>query len=187
MAVRHLVTAEELERMGEQENGWDYELVRGELVRVMAAGRQHGVLTGFLVFDLTSFVRQHGLGRVYTDGLGYKLFTNPDTVRVPDVSFVSREREPGLRGVRGFIKGAPDLAVEVVSRDNTLPELTAKGQEYLEAGARLVWIVDGDARAAYVMEPGAPRVRLTAADRLEGSDLLPGFALSLERLFAELD
>ena len=109
MAVRHLVTAEELERMGEPEQGWDYELVRGELVPVMAAGRQHGVLTGSLTFELTSFVRQHGLGRVYTDGLGYKLSSNPDTVRVPDVSFVSREREPAVRGGRGFRPGAPAL------------------------------------------------------------------------------
>ena len=139
MAVRHLVTAEELERMGEPEQGWDYELVRGELVPVMAAGRQHGVLTGSLTFELTSFVRQHGLGRVYTDGLGYKLFSNPDTVRVPDVSFVSREREPALRGVRGFVHGAPDLAVEVVSPDNTLAELTAKGQEYPEARGPRGW------------------------------------------------
>lgn len=185
MAVRHLVTAEELERMGEQDQ--DYELVRGELVPVMPAGREHGVLTGFLMYELTSFARKHRLGRVYPDGVGYQLFSNPDTVRAPDVSFVSRARDAALRAHRGFIRGAPDLAVEVVSPDNILSQLTAKGQEYLEAGCRVVWIVDGKARAAYVVKPGAPRLRLAGTDTLDGGEVLPGFSLPLERLFAELD
>jgi Uma2 family endonuclease len=185
MAVRQWVTAEELERISAGDQ--DYELVRGELVPVMPAGRDHGVLTGFITFELTSFVREHGLGRVYPDGVGYKLFTNPDTVRAPDVSFVSRERESALRGARGFIKGAPDLAVEVVSPDNTLAELTTKAEEYLEAGARMVWIVDGESRSAYVSRPGAPRARLAGGGFLDGAEVVPGFSLSLDRVFAELD
>jgi len=89
MAIRQLVTAEELERMGSPDFG--YELVRGNLVPVTPAGRERGALTAFLIAELSLFVRPRALGRVYHE-LGFQLFTNPDTVRAPDVSFVSRDR-----------------------------------------------------------------------------------------------
>ena len=120
MAVRHLVTAEELERMGSPDFG--FELVRGELVPVTPAGREHGALTAFFITELSSFVRPRTLGRVYNE-LGFKLFTNPDTVRALDVSCVSREREAVFQGRRGFVTGVPDLAVEIVSFDKTVAEV----------------------------------------------------------------
>ena len=185
MAVRQLVTAEELERMGEQDFG--FELVRGELVPVTPAGREHGVLTGVLAFELTAFVRAHRLGRVYPDGTGYKLSANPDTVRGPDVSFVSRERDATLKSRRGFIPGAPDLAVEIRSPDDTVAQLEAKAVEYLDAGTQLVWLVHPRSRQVKVHRPGHAPVTLSADDTLDGGDVLPGFTLPLARLFAELD
>ena len=185
MAVRQLVSAEELERMGERDFG--FELVRGELVPVTPAGREHGVLAGFLAFDLTAFVRPRHLGRVYPDGTGYKLSANPDTVRGPDVSFVSRERDAALKARRGFIPGAPDLAAEIRSPDDTVAQLEAKAVEYLDAGSRLVWLVYPHSRQAKVHQPGHAPVTLSADDTLDGGDVLPGFALPLSRLFAELD
>jgi Uma2 family endonuclease len=127
------------------------------------------------------------LGRIYTDGVGYTLFRNPDTVRGPDVSFVSRDREATIKAVRGFIPGAPDLAVEVRSPDNTLVELLVKANEYLDAGARLVWIVDPPTRSVLVKRPGRPAATQSVDDMLDGGDLLPGFSLPLSRVFAELD
>jgi Uma2 family endonuclease len=182
MVVRPPVTAEELLLTSR-----NFELVRGELVPVTPAGREHGVLSAYLALELTLFVRAHQLGRIYTDGVGYTLFRNPDTVRGPDVSFVSRDREATLKSVRGFIPGAPDLAVEVRSPDNTLAELSVKANEYLEAGARMVWIVDPPTRTVQVMRPGRPAVTLSLDDVLDGGDVLPGFSLPVSRLFAELD
>jgi Uma2 family endonuclease len=189
MAVRPPVTAEELLRLPRPDGNVDidYELVRGRLVPVTPAGREHGVLSGYLATELTLFVRAHGLGRVYTDGVGYTLFRNPDTVRGPDVSYVSREREATLTAVRGFINGAPDLAVEVRSPDDRWPTLEAKATEYLTAGARLVWIVDPRRRMVQVRRPGQPPVVLRGADVLDGGDLLAGWSLPVSRLFAELD
>ncbi len=183
MGVRHLVTADELERMGRE----DLELVRGVLVPVMTpAGGEHGALAAFLTAELVTFARAHNLGRVYVE-VGYQIFSNPDTVRGPDLSFVSTKREAAARFRRGFIHGAPDLAVEIVSQDRTIAELTTKAQEYLEAGTLLVWVVDPPTRTARVHQPGRPVVTLSDDDTLYGGEVLPGFTLPLPRLFAEVE
>lgn len=184
MVVRHFVTAEELERMGERDFG--FELVRGELIPVSPAGREHGALTAFLTAALDAFVRPRGLGRVYAD-TGFTLFTNPDTVRGPDVSVVSRDRDLALKARRGFIPGPPDLAVEIASSDKTPAQLSGKAADYLAAGARIVWIVDPETRCVAVHRPGQLTVTLSSEQALDGGDVLPGFSLSLSRLFAELD
>ena len=183
MDVRHLVTARELERMDRD----DLELVRGVLVPVMTpAGEQHGTLAAFLTAELWAFVRAHDLGRVYVE-VGYKLFGNPDTVRGPDVSFVSRERQTTAKRRRGFIHGVPDLAIEIASCDKPMTQLAAKAAEYVEAGTPLVWVVDPRRRQVRVHRPGQPVSSLAQTDTLEGADVLPGFSLPLSRLFAELD
>ena len=184
MAVRQLVTAEELERMGSPAFG--FELVRGELVPVTPAGDMHGALAAALTGELRAFVQANHLGRVYVE-TGYRLFSNPDTVRGPDVSFVSRARAATLKRRRGFIHSAPDLAIEIVSEDNTPAQLATKAAEYLAAGTRLVWIVDPEPRHVRIHQPGRAVVTLPATDTLDGGDVLPGFTLPLAALFAELD
>jgi Uma2 family endonuclease len=183
MAVRHLVTARELERMGRH----DLELVRGELVPVMTpAGEQHGTLAAFLTAELWAFVRAHDVGRVYVE-VGYKLFSDPDTVRGPDISFVSRERRTTARPRRGFIHGTPDLAIEIASSDRPVKQLAAKAAEYLAAGTRLVWVIDPERRVARVYRPDRPVETLSQEAALHGAEVLPGFSLPLSHLFAELD
>ncbi len=183
MAARNLVTARQLERMGRH----DLELVRGELVPVMTpAGEQHGTLVAFLTAELWVFVQTHDLGRVYVE-VGYKLFSNPDTVRGPDVSFVAHKRETSGKRRRGFIPGTPDLAVEIASSEKPVKQLTAKAVEYLEAGTRLVWVVDPKRRTVRVHSPGRRAETLSQTAELDGADVLPGFTLSLSRLFAQLD
>ncbi len=165
----------------------DLELVRGELVPVMTpAGEQHGTLAAFLTVEIGTFVRAHDLGRVYVE-VGYKLFSDPDTVRGPDVSFVSRKRRQTVKRRRGFIHGTPDLAIEIASADKPMAQLTAKVAEYLKAGALLVWVVDPTRRKARVHHPGQPARTLSQTDSLDGAAVLPGFTLPLSRLFAELD
>ena len=178
MAARHLVTADELQRMGRE----DLELVRGELVPVMTpAGEQHGALAAFLTMEIGTFARAHDLGRVYVE-VGYRLFSDPDTVRGPDVSFVSRKREATTRRRDGFIRGAPDLAIEIASSDKPMTQLTAKAAEYLEAGTRLVWVVDAEQRDARVYRVDGSEVLLGPENALEGEDVLPGFVCLLASL-----
>jgi Uma2 family endonuclease len=182
MATNQLVTAEELERMGTLDA--NYELVRGELVPVSQPGAEHGDLATRIAAALYAFVRPRKLGTVYVE-TGYILFRGPDTVRGPDVSFLASERSAQVRRRRGFVPFAPDLAVEIRSPDNTLAELTAKAQEYLDAGARLVWLVDPPSQTVRVYEPESA-LRVVPLDRtLDGGKVLPGFALPLANLFSE--
>lgn len=183
MDVGHLVTADELERMGRE----DLELVRGVLVPVMTpAGGEHGALAALLTASLFAFVKPRDLGRVYVE-VGYRLFTDPDTVRGPDVSFVSKKREAQAKLRRGFIHGAPDLAIEIVSQDKTLADVTIKAGEYMQAGTLLVWVVNPPTRTVQVHQPQRLTRTLTVGETLDGGDLLPGFTLTLAELFAQAE
>lgn len=181
MVGSHLITAEQLERMGERD--FDFELVRGRLVPVTPAGREHGALVMLLGARVCLFVEARGLGRVYAAETGFVLRRNPDTVRAPDVSFVSREREAKMPSWRGFLEGAPDLAAEVRSPDDSLSALFRKAAEYLEAGARMVWIVDPLSREVHVYQPYQAVQVFGDGATLEGDPVLPGFTLPLPQLF----
>jgi Uma2 family endonuclease len=117
------------------------ELVRGELVMMSPAGFDHGRIAWKLSLLVGRFVSDHGLGVMTAAETGFLLSRNPDTVRAPDVAFVRKER---LRDAprRGYFPGAPDLAVEVLSPDDSAAEVLAKVREWLSAGTGQVWIVD---------------------------------------------
>ena len=131
------------------------------------------------------FVRHHKLGKVYAAGTGFILFLEPDTVRAPDAAFVSNERAAGQKRREGFFEGAPDLAVEVISPDDTEEEVAAKVLDYLEAGTRLVWVIRPRTRTVTAYRSRADIHLLTGEDRLDGGNILPGFSIRLEEIFEE--
>ena len=88
------MTADELLAM--PHNGYRYELVQGELRQMEFADRQHGLIAAQIGGCLGAFVATNGLGETYVAGTGFIIDTAPDTVRAPDVSFVSRERRWSL-------------------------------------------------------------------------------------------
>jgi len=132
--------------------------------------------------QLTTFVKQHKLGRVYAAETGFVIARNPDTVRAPDVAFVRSERVPPPPP-RGFFAGAPDLAVEVLSPDDRAGAVLAQVGDWLAAGTVQVWVVDPRSQTitVYSADP-TPRV-FTAAEHLPGGDLLPGFDLVVGQVF----
>src|SRR5688572_3965126 len=155
------ITAEELFRMpGDQRR----ELVKGELRTMAPAGFEHGAIIINIAWRLADYVKRNDLGVVLGAETGYVLRRNPDTVRGADVSFVAIARIPAKRLPQKFWEGAPDLAVEVMSPEDTANELGEKVGEYLSAGARLVWVVNPKRRTVTVHRPGSePRI-------LRGSD-----------------
>ncbi len=181
MATAALVTAGALERMGESAR--HLELVRGVLVPVNPPGYEHGRIAVLISAKLLAFAQRAALGTVQVES-GFKLFRDPDTVRGPDVSFVRRERLASAPR-RGFFAGAPDLAVEVRSPEDSLKELFEKADDYLRAGAGLVWVVDAESEIVYEWRAGRKRSTLVRGDRLEGGEVLPGFALEIDELLAE--
>lgn len=159
------------------------ELVRGVLVREPRPGFGHGRVLSRLDRILGGFVEEEGLGEVLVD-VGVVLSADPPTVRGPDLLFLSAERIPDPRPT-GFLEIPPDLAVEVVSPSNRASEIREKVTEYLEAGVRMVWVLDPASRTGTVYRSRRDIRLLTPADELDGADVVPGFRVRLGDVLPE--
>lgn len=181
--VDHLVTAEEFARLQDRDHRW--ELVEGRVIKMSPPGARHGVIAARMAMFLGLYAQSRQLGVVLVEG-GYRLASNPDTVRGPDLSFVRRERIPGSGIPVGFWPGAPDLVVEIVSPDNRQPEIRSKVHQYLRLGTELVWVVEPDDHYVAVHDaPDTTRI-LRIGDTLDGGVVLAGFRCEVEAIFAEL-
>jgi Uma2 family endonuclease len=177
----NLVTAEQLYEL--PNDGLRYELLRGMLVSEPVSGRIHGRTVARISKLLSVFVDPRRLGVVYTGDTGFVLARQPDTVRGPDVAFLSAERERQTADARPYVPGAPDLAVEVVSPSDGTREVLGKVSDYLAAGSRVVWVVDPVREEVSVFRsPFAPHV-LAGTDVLNGDDVLPGFSVTIAEIF----
>jgi Uma2 family endonuclease len=157
------------------------ELVDGTLVE-KAVGTQESFLAVTLIVFLGGYVRANRLGKVGgADALARMLGGN---VRMPDVSFFSRERWRALANRKAAIAAiSPDLAVEVLSKKNTRAEMARKRREYFAGGTRLVWEINPRRRTVATYTSPTEHVTLTEADTLDGDAVLPGFTLPLAELF----
>jgi Uma2 family endonuclease len=171
------MTADDLLRMNLPDKRT--ELIRGRLVVREPAGYQHGEVALRLAQVMANFVEANDLGRVLAAETGFKLTSNPDTVRAPDVAFVRKERLP-TPSPRGYAPFAPDLAVEVLSPDDRPGEVLAKVADWLNAGVLLVWVVDPIRRIARVYRADGSEVVLQPSAQLDGEAVLPGFTCPLE-------
>ena len=182
VAKTGLVTAEELLEM--PDDGYRYELVRGELRKMAPASYNHGRYAARVAKSLMNHVDDNDLGEVPIADTGYFLEVDPDSVRAPDVSFVSRERDDAARPETGFFPGPPDLAVEVVSPNDRYTEVAEKVEDWLAAGTRMVVVVDPRRRVATAHLPGREAVTLAEGDTLAGGDVVPGWRLAVSDIFA---
>ena len=182
MAVIHKpVTAEELLNM--PDDGMRSELVKGEVRRMAPAGNVHGRLAINVSTPLDRYVRENGLGTVYAAETGFILSSEPDTVRAPDVAFVRRERVEEVSEVEGYWPGAPDFLVEVISPNDLYTEVEEKVADWLDAGARMVVVVNPRGRTIRVhLSPTETKV-LTERDTLDGGDVLSGWKLPVADIF----
>jgi Uma2 family endonuclease len=176
------LTAEDLYEL--PDDGYRYELVRGELRVSEPPGWGHGEISVIIAATLLAYVRPRGLGAV-TGEAGYVLARGPDTVRGPDVTFVAAARRPAPEVEHRYYEGAPDLAVEVLSPDDRASEVAEKVDEYFAAGTRLVWVVNPKTRSVTVHTPDGIARNLRESDTIDGGDVIPGFACSVAELFPE--
>jgi Uma2 family endonuclease len=174
-----LITADELARYPDDD--FRYELVDGRIVRMSPVGFPHARTVTRLLVRLGRHVEMHALGVVVTE-LGFKLGSNPDTVRAPDVAFITCGRIPPAP--RGFWNGSPDLAIEVLSPEDRPTEIQSKIDEYLACGVRSVVIVDPDRELATVFRPRAQPVVVRAEETLDLGDVIDGFSCPLRELFS---
>jgi Uma2 family endonuclease len=178
-----LLTADAFFRMPLDE-GWRYELIRGELRRLPVAGHVHGDVAMQAGASLAVFVRQRRLGKTYAAETGFVIARSPDTVRCPDAAFVSTERLAGLKlSDHGFFPGPPDLALEVQSPSDSKAEIEEKTAAWLAGGTRAVLLIDPRRRTAKVHRPQSEPISFGATDTVTLPDLLPGWSLSLADIF----
>ena len=163
-----------------------YELIDGVLVEMPGPNEEHGELEIRLGYFLYGYVEARNLGRV-TGSAGYRSPYGSHTLLIPDLAFTSRRRA-SKRALRKFAPLMPDLAVEIKSPSESMPQMRRKARIYLENGSRLLWLVLPDKQAAEVwrisLDGQLSSGRLERSDSLSGEDVLPGFSLDLQRLFA---
>ncbi|MBN1964726.1 MAG: Uma2 family endonuclease, partial [Anaerolineae bacterium] len=128
-----LYTAEDLWERAQMTGDARLELVRGEIITMPPAGGEHGEIAFDIGLAVGMFVKQHRLGRITTAETGYILASDPHTVRAPDLGFISSERAPEPLP-KEFIPFAPDLAVEVVSPNDTARDIHDRVIDFLRAG-----------------------------------------------------
>ena len=165
------------------DDGFNYELQAGMLVSEPLPGGRHGWVTAAVAEILRAHVKTHRLGVVFAGDSGFVLARKPDTVRGPDVAFVSRERfERSGDTVKAFA-GAPDLAVEVLSPSNTPAAMHAKVADYLAAGTRCVWVVDPESQTVTVYASLLWPHTFGQDEMLDGDDVVTGFRVRVGDLF----
>jgi Uma2 family endonuclease len=179
MSTKTLLTADELEQMPDDDSV-QTELDEGELITMPPAGEDHGNCETEITSILRNHVKKNRLGRIYTGDTGFRL--SDGIVRAPDVAFVRQERLEGLKG-KGFAKGAPDLAVEIFSPSDSVPQLMRKVKQYFAAGCHTVWIVYPDAREIHILEASGTDRILQEADSIEAPEILPGFSVPIAEFF----
>jgi Uma2 family endonuclease len=185
-----LISEDELMSLGE--DVWA-EVVDGRIVlpqegSMTPTGALHNIVAGNVFRILDQFGREHDLGVAFTDGLIYVLDETAEgirTARVPDVSFVRRERLSADLDLRRPFPGAPDLAVEVISPGESAGDVLSKVRDYLSAGAAQVWVLYPDQRELHRHLRGSQSVDVFAGDQaVDVSDLLPGLSFPARDCFA---
>lgn len=181
------MTADEFFVLPDPPEGGKMELVCGRVVTMSPVGIEHGEIASSISDALRHFVRPRRLGRVGVE-IGFRIRRNPDVVRAPDVSFLSTARRPAApEARRRYFDGHPDLAVEVVSPDDTAEELAQKTAEYLAAGTPRIWVVQPVTRSVTVYYPGGDSHTFSENDTLSSHHAgFPeeGFALPVSEIFA---
>jgi Uma2 family endonuclease len=177
MSTATLMTVEQFEQLPE-EDGVRYELKDGELVRMGNAKFRHEQTKSEILSCLVPFVVQHHLGRVYAE-TAFEL--SESRVCVPDVAFLTTES--AAKGDPEHIyRGAPDLAIEVVSESESAEELRQKIQDYLDAGSKGVWAFYPKLRVIAVYDNAGVR-EFRGEQVLEAREILPGFQAKVNRFF----
>jgi Uma2 family endonuclease len=175
-------TAESL--LARQDDGWQYEVVAGMLVRMAGSGLRASTIARRLAGRLGDFVDDRGLGQV-TGADGVYKFPGAETGLVPDVGFFRAARQSLIKDPNKPIPFAPDLAVEVASPSQDRAVMAAKTALYFDGGTRLVWIVWPDDAQVDVWHRGdALPVTLRVEDTLTGENVVPGFTYPVAKLFA---
>jgi Uma2 family endonuclease len=173
------LTSEDLERTPPPPEGGGYELDQGVLVYVCPNSLKQGEVIFKFYAALRAFVKRRKLGLVTPDAW---IELSDGTVRAPDVAFIPADRAEGLDPGH-TLKTTPALAAEVLGTWDKPRDTVRKIRQYLDAGVKLVLVLDPDKREIDVYPQDRPLYTLTSGDSFEASDILPGFSVRVGKLF----
>jgi Uma2 family endonuclease len=159
-----------------------WELIDGEPIAVTPSAGLSSMIAARINGHVFIYLMEHPLGHAFSSDAGFILFPDRDTVRSPDFAFVQRSRLPEVPAA--YIPTPPDLAVEVLSPTDRMPDALAKVTMYLQAGVQLVWLIDPHKRTATIFRQDESPTTIGEDGVLDGVDVLPGFTLPMAVLFA---
>ena len=177
-----LITAEEFMRMDDSE-GVRAELIRGAVCEIMGAGHVASAIAIRFAYHLSSFVDPRRLGIVSGADGGVRIERDPDTVRIPDVMFISTDRMAREEYRDFFVEVIPNIAVEVKSRTDSVAETHDKARMWHSYGVPLVWAAYPETRTIDVHSADGSIITLTETDALDGGEVLPGFSVAVSDIF----
>ncbi|MEB3121669.1 MAG: Uma2 family endonuclease [Snowella sp.] len=169
------------------DDGHHYEIINGELIDMGNSGALHGYVCSLALAALAGYILPKKLGVILDSSTAFKMKNG--NKRSPDIAFFAKERLQGMTVLpSGYLEGAPDLAVEVLSPGNTVEEIDDKLTEYFENGSRLVWVINPIQHYVLVYRSAQePDRLLKSMDSLDGEEVIPGFTLAVADLFQKLD
>ncbi len=173
------LTIDDFERLPDQLANY-HELVDGELVDVSGNTANHNALRDLLIALLLFYVKEHRLGRVLSE----QEYQFEENAHGPDVTFLGPEKAKLLQGNLRVQRFVPDLAIEIVSENDTFKTLLKKADRYRKCGTKEAWILDIDSQRAFVFSDG--REAILDENGVFESRLIPGFSIRIGDLFAQL-
>ena len=183
---QRLLTCADVVKLPESLDSGDvsYELDNGRLVIMAPPGDQHAAIQLNVGYELKRQGEVAGYGKARTE-VGVVLWRNPDRLVGADAAFVATASLPMVVSREGYLETIPDLVVEIRSRNDTLPELMAKAQDYLTAGVKIVWLVDPQSRSVMVYVGQTEPTRVEEHEVLNAGEIIPGFQYKVSDLLQQ--
>jgi len=182
MAAQTLLTVDEYLDLPVEE-GPRYELDEGRLVEMASPTIEHGACQARLAHLLIVYKTQSKLSILVSIHAEFVLSDDPPVARQPDVCVILPETASRLEYVRGAYRGRPELAIEVVSKNDVAAELNRKVNQYLLAGVQAVWIFYPDTRHVMIYRANGEIKLLRSGDDIEEPHLFPGLRIPVAEVF----
>ena len=177
-------TEEELQSL--PNDGFNHEVVDGELIMSPKNNFEHESICIRLSTAMHTFNATHKLGAVLGSSAGFWMHNR--NCRAPDISFIpnTRLKQTGFTSrTRKFFPGAPDLAIEILSPNNSRREIDDRLRDFFSSGTQIAWLINPELEAVEICYALDNRKLLGPGAELDGEHLIPGFRYPIADLFRE--
>jgi Uma2 family endonuclease len=180
--LRQPCTLEEFLKLPEDEPALEFE--DGKVTQKVSPKGQHSMLQGTFTERINRFAEPRKLAFAFPEIRA----TFAGASHVPDVGVYLWDRIPRTEAgeVANDFFEPPDIAIEIVSPEQSVNSLVRRYLWYVENGVRVALLVDPHDRSVILFRPSSRPVPLRGADAIEIGDILPGFQLSVDQLFGSL-